>query len=158
MRINLTNAPSFESRVLQASFKDMSASPRTANALSIAPRFTNEISRKSAFLINETSIPSIMTTLSFRYVQPTDMAVYSLFLANAFACRPALVAAVLTAGGLFRDAMALRLEPALVQRTVNRLDVITAYAISTVAAFWLIERTSAFFCEVRKSSPIVDME
>ena len=30
------------------------------------------------------------------------------------------VAAVLTAGGLFRRAMALRLEPALVQRTVNR--------------------------------------
>jgi hypothetical protein len=68
------------------------------------------------------------------------------------------VAAVLTAGGLFRSAMALGLEPALVQRTVNRLDVITAYAIGTVAAFWLIERTSAFFCEVRKSSPIVDME
>ena len=29
------------------------------------------------------------------------------------------VAAILTAGGLFRRAMALRLEPALVQRTVN---------------------------------------
>ena len=57
----------------------------------------------------------------------------------------AFVAAVLTAGGLFRSAMALRLEPALVQRTVNRLDVITAYAIGTMAAFWLIERTSAFF-------------
>ena len=55
------------------------------------------------------------------------------------------VAAVLTAGGLFRTAMALRLEPALIQRTVNRLDVIAAYAIGTVAAFWLIERTSAFF-------------
>jgi hydrogenase/urease accessory protein HupE len=57
----------------------------------------------------------------------------------------AFVAAVLTAGGLFRTAMALRLEPALIQRTVNRLDVIAAYAIGTVAAFWLIERTSAFF-------------
>ena len=45
----------------------------------------------------------------------------------------------------FRSAMAHRLEPALVQRTVNRLDVIAAYAIGTVAAFWLIERTSAFF-------------
>jgi hydrogenase/urease accessory protein HupE len=57
----------------------------------------------------------------------------------------AFVAAVLTAGGLFRTAMALRLEPALIQRTVNRLDLIAAYAIGTVAAFWLIERTSAFF-------------
>ena len=57
----------------------------------------------------------------------------------------AFVAAVLMAGGLFRTAMALRLEPALIQRTVNRIDVIAAYAIGTVAAFWLIERTSAFF-------------
>jgi hydrogenase/urease accessory protein HupE len=57
----------------------------------------------------------------------------------------AFVAAVLTAGGLFRTAMALRLKPALIQRAVNRLDVIAAYAIGTVAAFWLIERTSAFF-------------
>jgi hydrogenase/urease accessory protein HupE len=56
----------------------------------------------------------------------------------------AFVAAVLTAGGLFRTAMALRLEPAPLRRTVNRLDVIAAYAIGTVAAFWLIERTSAF--------------
>jgi hydrogenase/urease accessory protein HupE len=55
------------------------------------------------------------------------------------------VAAVLTAGGLFRTAMALRLELALMQRAVNRLDVIAAYAIGTVAAFWLVERTSAFF-------------
>jgi hydrogenase/urease accessory protein HupE len=55
------------------------------------------------------------------------------------------VAAVLTAGGLFRRAIALRLEPALVQRTVNRLDVTAAYAIGAVAAYWLIERTSAFF-------------
>jgi len=29
--------------------------------------------------------------------------------------------------------MALRLEPALVQRTANRLDVIAAYAIGSVA-------------------------
>jgi len=57
----------------------------------------------------------------------------------------AFVAAVLTAGGLFRTALALRLKPALIQRAVNRLDVIAAYAIGTVAAFWLIERTSAFF-------------
>jgi hydrogenase/urease accessory protein HupE len=57
----------------------------------------------------------------------------------------AFVAAVLTGGALFRTAMALRLKPALIQRTVNRPDVIAAYAIGTVAAFWLIERTSAFF-------------
>jgi len=55
------------------------------------------------------------------------------------------VAAVLSAGAMFRRALALRLKPALIQRTVNRLDVIAAYAIGTVAAFWLIERTSAFF-------------
>jgi hypothetical protein len=55
------------------------------------------------------------------------------------------VAAVLAAGGLFRRAIALRLEPAPVQRTVNRLDVTAAYAIGTVAAYWLIERISAFF-------------
>lgn len=56
----------------------------------------------------------------------------------------AFVAAVLAAGGLFRTAMALRLKPALLQRVANRLDVIAAYAIGTLAAFWLIERTSAF--------------
>ena len=57
----------------------------------------------------------------------------------------AFVAAVLTAGGLFRRTIALRLEPALVQPTVNRLDMSAAYAIGAVAAYWLIERTSAFF-------------
>jgi hydrogenase/urease accessory protein HupE len=56
----------------------------------------------------------------------------------------AFVAAVLMVGALFRSAIALRLEPASVQRTVNRLDVTAAYAIGTVAAYWLIERTSAF--------------
>jgi hydrogenase/urease accessory protein HupE len=56
----------------------------------------------------------------------------------------AFVAAILTAGGLFHTAMALRLRPPLFQRAVNRLDVVAAYAIGTVAAFWLIERTFAF--------------
>ena len=55
-----------------------------------------------------------------------------------------LASRVLTTGGLFRTAMALRLEPALIQRTGNRLDVIAAYAVGTVAAFWLIERSTAF--------------
>jgi hydrogenase/urease accessory protein HupE len=57
----------------------------------------------------------------------------------------AFVVAILMAGGLIRTAMALRLKPALVQRTVARIDVIAAYAIGTMAAFWLIERTSALF-------------
>jgi hypothetical protein len=55
------------------------------------------------------------------------------------------VAAVLTAGGLLRRAIALCLEPPLVQQTVDRLDVSAAYAIGIVAAYWLMERTSAFF-------------
>jgi hydrogenase/urease accessory protein HupE len=57
----------------------------------------------------------------------------------------AFVAAVLTAAGLFRAAMALRFDPSLVQVAANRLDAVAAYVIGTVAAFWLIERTSAFF-------------
>jgi hypothetical protein len=57
----------------------------------------------------------------------------------------AFVAVVLAAGCLIRAAMALRFEPVLVQRAVYRLDVIAAYAIGTLAAFWLVERTSAFF-------------
>ncbi len=57
----------------------------------------------------------------------------------------AFVAAILTAGELFRRAMALRFQPASVRRLVNRLDLTAAYAIGGVAAYWLIERTSAFF-------------
>ena len=57
----------------------------------------------------------------------------------------AFVAAVLATGELFSHAVALRFEPASVQRTINRLDVTAAYAIGAVAAYWLIERTSAFF-------------
>jgi hydrogenase/urease accessory protein HupE len=57
----------------------------------------------------------------------------------------AFVAAVLGTGRLFYTVIALRLEPALMHRAVNRLDVISAYAIGTVAAFWLIDRTFAFF-------------
>ena len=53
--------------------------------------------------------------------------------------------AILTAAGLFRRAIALRVRPALVQRTVSRLDVTAAYAMGAVAAYWLMERTSAFF-------------
>lgn len=56
----------------------------------------------------------------------------------------AFVAAVLTTGWLLRRVASVRLEPALVQRTVDRLDVTTAYAIGAVAAYWLIERTAGF--------------
>jgi hydrogenase/urease accessory protein HupE len=37
------------------------------------------------------------------------------------------------------------LEPALIQRTFDRLDVTAAYAIGIAAAYWLVERTTAFF-------------
>src|SRR5882762_2246067 len=57
----------------------------------------------------------------------------------------AFVAAVLATGELFRRAVALRFEPATVDHTINRLDMVAAYAIGAVAAYWLIERTSAFF-------------
>jgi hydrogenase/urease accessory protein HupE len=57
----------------------------------------------------------------------------------------AFVAAVLTMGWLLYRAASLRFQPALVQRTFNRLDVTAAYAIGAVAAYWLIERTTAFF-------------
>jgi hydrogenase/urease accessory protein HupE len=57
----------------------------------------------------------------------------------------AFVAAVLTACGLFHTAMARRLRPNLIQLAVSRIDVVAAYAIGMVAAFWLIERTFAFF-------------
>jgi hydrogenase/urease accessory protein HupE len=55
------------------------------------------------------------------------------------------VAVLLTTGWLFRRVIALRLGPDPVQRVVNRLDVTAAYGIGTVAAFWLIERTLAYF-------------
>jgi hypothetical protein len=57
----------------------------------------------------------------------------------------AFVAAILVAGELARRAMALRLEAAPIQRAADRLDIAAAYAIGALAAYWLIERTSAFF-------------
>ena len=56
----------------------------------------------------------------------------------------AFVAAVWTAGAILSRAMMLRHTPAQVLQTVNRIDVIAAYAIGAVAAFWLIERSSGF--------------
>jgi hydrogenase/urease accessory protein HupE len=55
------------------------------------------------------------------------------------------VAVVLTVGWLLRWVASLRFEPALLQRPIDRLDVAAAYAIGAVAAYWLIERTTAFF-------------
>ena len=37
------------------------------------------------------------------------------------------------------------LQPALIQRTFDRFDVTAAYAIGIAAAYWLVERTTAFF-------------
>jgi len=56
----------------------------------------------------------------------------------------AFVAAVLMAGWMFRRAAAIRFESALIERTVTRLDVVATYAIGGIAAYWLIERTTAF--------------
>lgn len=55
------------------------------------------------------------------------------------------VAAVLTMRWLLYWGTSLRLQPATVQRTFNRLDVTAAYGIGAVAAYWLIERTTAIF-------------
>jgi hydrogenase/urease accessory protein HupE len=55
------------------------------------------------------------------------------------------VAAVLSLVSLFRYAASQLLEPALIQRTLDRLDVTVAYAIGILAAYWLVERTTAFF-------------
>jgi hypothetical membrane protein len=54
-------------------------------------------------------------------------------------------AAILLTGELVRRALALRFEPAPIQRTADWLDVTAAYAIGALAAYWLIERTTAFF-------------
>jgi hypothetical protein len=39
----------------------------------------------------------------------------------------------------------MRSFAALVNRAFERLDVTVAYGIGIVAAYWLIERTTAFF-------------
>jgi hydrogenase/urease accessory protein HupE len=55
------------------------------------------------------------------------------------------VAAVLSLTRLLLHAASQLLEPALIQRTFDLLDVTVAYAIGIVAAYWLVERTTAFF-------------
>jgi hydrogenase/urease accessory protein HupE len=55
------------------------------------------------------------------------------------------VAAVLSLISLSRYVASQVLKPALIQRTFDRLDVTAAYAIGIAAAYWLVERTTAFF-------------
>jgi hydrogenase/urease accessory protein HupE len=55
------------------------------------------------------------------------------------------VAAVLSLISLLRYVSSKLLEPARIQPSLDRLDVTVAYAIGVMAAYWLIERTTAFF-------------
>ena len=55
------------------------------------------------------------------------------------------VAAVLSLISLLRQAASQLLKPTFMQRAFDRLDVTVAYAIGIVAAYWLVERTTAFF-------------
>jgi hydrogenase/urease accessory protein HupE len=54
------------------------------------------------------------------------------------------VAAVLSSLWLLRHAASQLLEAPLVKRALDRLDVTIGYGIGVVAAYWLIERTTAF--------------
>jgi hydrogenase/urease accessory protein HupE len=55
------------------------------------------------------------------------------------------VAAVLLLISLLRCVASRLLEPARIQSALDRLDVTVGYAIGVVAAYWLVERTTAFF-------------
>jgi hydrogenase/urease accessory protein HupE len=55
------------------------------------------------------------------------------------------VAAVLSVTWLLGRAASQLWGSAIVKRTFDRLDVTAAYGIGAVAAYWFIERTSAFF-------------
>jgi hydrogenase/urease accessory protein HupE len=55
------------------------------------------------------------------------------------------VTTVLSLISLSRYVASQVLAPALIQRTFDRLDVTAAYAIGIAAAYWLVERTTAFF-------------
>jgi len=55
------------------------------------------------------------------------------------------VATVLSLIWLLRQVASLLLEVTLVKRAFDRLDVTIAYGIGGIAAYWLIERTTAFF-------------
>jgi hydrogenase/urease accessory protein HupE len=55
------------------------------------------------------------------------------------------VAAILSLLFLFRHMASKLLEPARIQPSLDRLDVTVAYGIGVMAAYWVIERTTAFF-------------
>jgi len=55
------------------------------------------------------------------------------------------VAVVLTMGWLLSRVASLPFLSALIQRPLDRVEVGAAYAIGAVAAYWLIDRTTAFF-------------
>jgi hydrogenase/urease accessory protein HupE len=55
------------------------------------------------------------------------------------------VTAVLSSIWLLRRVASRLMEADFVQRTFDRLDVTLAYGIGIVAAYWLVERTAAFF-------------
>ena len=57
----------------------------------------------------------------------------------------AFVAGVLSLIWLLHQAASALMEAGLVTRLFERLNVIAAYGIGTVASYWLIERTTAFF-------------
>jgi hypothetical protein len=57
----------------------------------------------------------------------------------------AFVAAVLSLTWLLRQAASQLLDAAFVKRAFDRLNVTVAYVIGIVAAYWLVERTAAFF-------------
>jgi hydrogenase/urease accessory protein HupE len=55
------------------------------------------------------------------------------------------VAAVLSLISVVHHVASKLLEPARIQQSLDRLDMTVAYAIGVMAAYWLIERTTAFF-------------
>ncbi len=55
------------------------------------------------------------------------------------------VAAVLSLISLVHHVASKLLEPARIQQSLDRLDMTVAYTIGVMAAYWLIERTTAFF-------------
>ena len=55
------------------------------------------------------------------------------------------VAAVLSMIWALSQAASKQLHPVHVQRTLDRLDITIAYGIGAVSAYWLLERTTAFF-------------
>jgi hypothetical protein len=57
----------------------------------------------------------------------------------------AFLVCVMLVGWALREAAARRLEPSRARRAFAGVDVSVAYAIGTVSAYWLIERTMGFW-------------